>query len=165
MNKQVKITKNTIIFYIITAIITLIISIFISSLVTNKTKSTPSTNIAIDDIRVNSEAFDSIAEKEEVTSLIKSYITASVLGEKTILINLTTGEFQAELNNKNIQKNTDVKFLSNTLTVIPTSLTEKEGILSVKYVLEYNGDNIQQNQIFHTIKENNRWKISKLTNE
>lgn len=165
MNKQVKITKNTIIFYIITAIITLIISIFISSLVTNKTKSTPSTNVAIDDIRVNSEAFDSIAEKEEVTSLIKSYITASVLGEKTILINLTTGEFQAELNNKNIQKNTDVKFLSNTLTVIPTSLTEKEGILSVKYVLEYNGDNIQQNQIFHTIKENNRWKISKLTNE
>ena len=165
MNKQVKITKNTIIFYIITAIITLILSIFISSLVTNKTKSTPSTNVAIDDIRVNSEAFDSIAEKEEVTSLIKSYITASVLGEKTILINLTTGEFQAELNNKNIQKNTDVKFLSNTLTVIPTSLTEKEGILSVKYVLEYNGNNIQQNQIFHTIKENNRWKISKLTNE
>ena len=165
MKNKTKITKKTIMFYIITAIVTLIVSIFVSSLTTNKPNNQPISNISVDDVRINSENFDSISEKNEITSLIKSYITASVLGEKNILINLTTGEFKNTLSNKEIMKNTDVNFYSNSLSVSPISLTEKEGIISVKYVLEYNNENIQQNQTFYTIKENNRWKISNLINE
>lgn len=157
-------TKITIIVYIITAILTLVGSIFITSIVSNK--NVPETQVLTEEnIRVNSENFDSIQEKSQIESLIKSYITASVLGEKEILLSLTTGEFHTQVENMNISKANGINFYSNSLVINTVSFSELEGIFSVKYVLQYNGTNTQQNHTIYTIKENNRWKISNLTNE
>jgi hypothetical protein len=168
--KKTKINKNTkitLIIYLITAILSLTISMLITSFVMDKPDKVDfvETPLSEENVRVNSEEFNAQAEKSQIDSLIKSYITASVFGEKSILLELTTGEFKTQLEGKDIKKIDNIKFLSNTLSIETISLSELEGMFSIKYVLEYNNESTQQNQIFYTIKENNRWKISNLTNE
>lgn len=162
-----KSTKITITVYIITAIISLLLSMLITSFVFDKPDKVDFLEVPLteENVRVNSEEFDAVAEKTQINSLIKSYITASVLGEKSILLELTTSDFKTQLSNKDINKIDNIKFIPNTLTIETISLSELEGMFSVKYVLEYNSENTQQNQVFYTVKENNRWKISNLKNE
>lgn len=162
-----KSTKITITVYIITAIISLLLSMLITSFVFDKPDKVDFLEVPLteENVRVNSEEFDAVAEKTQINSLIKSYITASVLGEKSILLELTTSDFKTQLSNKDINKIDNIKFIANTLTIETISLSELEGMFSVKYVLEYNSENTQQNQVFYTVKENNRWKISNLKNE
>lgn len=158
-NRETKI-RRTVIFYVITAIIALLLGIFLSSIFLPKQENTP---ITVDNIRENSQEFDATTEQKEIESLIKSYITASVLGEKDILLALSNEDYKKELENKDITKAEGVKFLSNTLKIDTVSISEKEGVFEIKYVLEFNSETTQQNNTIYTIKENNRWKISKLT--